>query len=215
MKICKQCGKQYMNIYTLNRKGKNKYTSPTDFCSKSCAVTFVRGSLTKEKIEAEIINFVTSKNKYCLKSEVLQGIHRSSKTLTKFGIDFVKIQSILGFSRSRSIFQERVYSELKKYFTNIICEYSNDKIISPKGYKLYIDFFIPDYCLMIEADGKHHNDAKHPWYSKYNNECDFIKNEYCKRNRITMIRIPYKQIISKKYIKQYLENHLRAFKTTT
>jgi very-short-patch-repair endonuclease len=58
---------------------------------------------------------------------------------------------------------------------------------------LPFDFYLPDYNLLIEYDGILH------FKDKFNNEKEFqrtlendkIKNDYCKRNQIPLLRIPY------------------------
>ena len=83
-------------------------------------------------------------------------------------------------------------------------------MLSPKGYPLRIDFYIPELNLFIEADGTQHCDPSNPWYNEYYVECDNLKTEYC--NKVgTLIRIPY----SKNITTEYVLNHLRAWYTTT
>lgn len=64
------------------------------------------------------------------------------------------------------------------------------------GYKARFDFYLPNYNTIIEYDGKQHfiqgngvfdNEEKFTRTQEH----DFIKNEYCKNNNITLIRIPY------------------------
>ena len=62
---------------------------------------------------------------------------------------------------------------------------------------LPFDFYIQDYNIIIEFDGKQHFDESH-FFShtetstvKYH---DQIKNEYCQRKNISLIRIPYWEI---------------------
>ena len=62
------------------------------------------------------------------------------------------------------------------------------------GRKLYFDFYIQNYNLIIEYDGQHHfrNDS-------FNNNLeevlyrDSIKNNYCKIKNINLLRISYKE----------------------
>ena len=77
--------------------------------------------------------------------------------------------------------------ETQKTFSNLSFE---------NGYKARFDFYLPNYNTIIEYDGKQHfiqgngvfdNEEK---FAK-TQEHDFIKNEYCKNNNITLIRIPY------------------------
>ena len=206
MRICKNCNKQYENYY-LNSNG-CKYTAKTDFCSKSCKTIYQKGSITKEKIEQEIIDYITYKNSYCSLTEILKNIKRSGKTISKFNISIVDIQNQLGFTKPKSVFQEKIYTELKKLFSDIECEKTFDNLLSPKGFNLKLDFYIKNKNLVIEADGNQHTDINNPWYSIYYNNCDKIKNNYCINNSINLVRIPYKKKITTQYILKYLQNFI-------
>ena len=201
MKICKQC------------KGKiNSSNIYHDFvyCSKSCATTAQMGGLTKVMLEEEIVVYVTNKGKYSTLSEILKGIGRSSKTVSKFGISIKDIQAKLGIVKAKSHFESVVYSALTKEFDNVVCEVTSEDLLSPKGYPLRIDFYIPELNLFIEADGAQHTDPNNPWYSEYYAECDSLKSVYC--NKIgTLLRIPY----TKNVTTEYVLKHLRAFMLQT
>lgn len=56
---------------------------------------------------------------------------------------------------------------------------------------LKFDFFIVNYNICIEFDGRQHNDKKSKYYSEQISLNDIIKDEYCKKNNIKIIRIPY------------------------
>jgi hypothetical protein len=75
---------------------------------------------------------------------------------------------------------------------------------------LPFDFYLPDYNICIEYDGEHHFRPMEMWggYDKFiiNQENDNIKNEYCKNNNITLLRIPY--TYSKEDIKNEILNIL-------
>jgi hypothetical protein len=196
MKICKQCKSKInsSNIY-------HNFI----YCSRSCATTAQRGGLTKAMIEEEIVAYVINKGKYSTLSEILKGIGRSNKTVSKFGISIKKIQESLGIVKSKSHFEASIYSVLTKEFDNVICEVTSEDLVSPKGYPLRIDFYIPELNLYIEADGNQHTDPNNPWYNEYFVECDQLKTAYC--NKIgTLIRIPY----TKNATTEYVLKHLRA-----
>lgn len=60
---------------------------------------------------------------------------------------------------------------------------------------LPFDFYLPEYNICIEYDGEQHNrSVKHfggdkAFYTRIKH--DNIKNEYCKNNGISLLRIPY------------------------
>lgn len=60
---------------------------------------------------------------------------------------------------------------------------------------LPFDFYLPDYNMMIEYDGKQHYEPVEYFGGKesfdYTVRHDAIKNEYCKDNNIDILRIPY------------------------
>jgi len=209
MKKCKYCQNEYENIYKKTKNDKvYSYSVETKFCSKSCKTSYQRGSLNKKVIEEEIVNFVMSVNTYCSKQDILDGIKRSSKTIVKYGISIKKIQDLLGLTKPKSIFQEKIYTELKKIYSNIECEKTFSILKSPKGFPLFIDFFIKDFNIIIEADGTQHVDALNPWFSKYNVECDNIKNQYAKSNSINMVRIPYTKKVTENYVRGYFQDFM-------
>lgn len=58
---------------------------------------------------------------------------------------------------------------------------------------LPFDFYLPDYNLLIEFDGKQHYEQGHFTHShlSYTQAHDAIKDTYCKGNNINLLRIPY------------------------
>ena len=197
MKICKQCkGKiNSSNIY-------HNFI----YCSRSCATTAQRGGLTKAMLEEEIVAYVINKGRYSTLSEILKGIGRSSRTLTKFGISIKDLQEKLGISKAKSHFESVIYSVLTKEFDGVICEVTSEDLLSPKGYPLRVDFYIPELNLFIEAYGTQHTDPNNPWYNEYYVECDNLKTAYC--NKIgTLLRIPYTKSVTTEYVLK----HLRAY----
>ena len=81
---------------------------------------------------------------------------------------------------------------------------------------LRFDFYIPQYNLCIEFDGEQHFE-KVNWNGKMTDEeleenlklnklRDQIKNDYCKNNRINLLRIRYDENVEEKLTK-YFQNH--------
>lgn len=60
---------------------------------------------------------------------------------------------------------------------------------------LPFDFYLPQYNIIIEYDGEHHFYPIKMWGGKEKfitiQENDNIKNNYCKSNNITLLRLPY------------------------
>jgi very-short-patch-repair endonuclease len=64
---------------------------------------------------------------------------------------------------------------------------------------LRFDFYIPEYNVCIEFDGKQHFILENTGWNVKNalaktQKNDEIKNNFCKRNDIRLIRIPYTMI---------------------
>ena len=75
---------------------------------------------------------------------------------------------------------------------------------------LPFDFYIPSKNLIIEYDGEHHFRPIEYWGGKekfkITQQNDKIKNEYCKLNNITLLRLPY--TLSETEIKEQIFNIL-------
>lgn len=60
---------------------------------------------------------------------------------------------------------------------------------------LPFDFYLPSYNILIEYDGEHHFQPVKGWGGeekfKLTQKNDEIKNNYCKDNNITLLRLPY------------------------
>lgn len=98
---------------------------------------------------------------------------------------------------------KRSYGEeiISHYLDNVNIPYKQEYIVkdcvNPKtSNPLRFDFYLPNYNIYIEYDGEQHflytgrgwNTKQHYIETVYR---DNIKNQYCKENGITLIRIPY------------------------
>ena len=96
-------------------------------------------------------------------------------------------------------------SKYENYIMEIL-KSAKIKFLKEKTFKdlkngLYrFDFYLPDYNLFIEYDGIQHfepvrfhgdNTEKNERAFKKIQEYDNIKNNYCKENKINLLRIPY------------------------
>lgn len=107
--------------------------------------------------------------------------------------------------------EQKILEFLKKHTIKFKKEKTFDKCRNPKtGRKLRFDFYLPDYNLLIEYDGKQHFFSE----DSFRGPCDFeeivyrdnIKNQFCKNNNIPLLRIPYKKF---KNINNILSNVLQ------
>lgn len=98
--------------------------------------------------------------------------------------------------RKRSIREKLIVNILDKKGIEYMSEKTFDGCQNPDGtMNLYFDFYLPHYNAIIEYDGESHFEPiKFFGGDKrftYIQECDSIKNLYCKDHGIRMIRIPY------------------------
>lgn len=114
--------------------------------------------------------------------------------------------------KSISNYEMKVMDFLKEYEIEYIPQYKFKDCKDKRA--LPFDFYLPNYNICIEVDGEQHfGEFRYSFYkdSKYNYENrvyhDEIKNEYCNKNNIKLIRIPYYLIINNKY-KQLLSKEL-------
>ena len=98
-----------------------------------------------------------------------------------------------------SSYEVKVSNFLKKKKIHYLSQYRfNDcKLIKP----LPFDFYLPDYNICIEVDGEQHFKPKMQTKQEFENTQvrDKIKSDYCKKNGIKLIRIPYWELNNKKY----------------
>lgn len=103
--------------------------------------------------------------------------------------------------------------KLQKILTEIGIKYERQKTFkdlkNPKTNRaLKFDFYLPDYNCCIEYDGKSHYESNGGWNTEENFQKvkyrDSIKNSYCEKNNILLIRIPYFDLdnIDKQYLKE-------------
>lgn len=98
--------------------------------------------------------------------------------------------------RIKSKGEEKVKSFLESFKVKYIREYRFNDCVSK--YRLPFDFYCPYLNLCIEYDGRQHYDKTSLFYSDELVENDNLKNEYCKKNNIKLIRIRHDEDIEEK-----------------
>ena len=90
----------------------------------------------------------------------------------------------------------RIKNYLEKTNINYIREKTFEDCSNNK--KLRFDFYLPEKNIIVEYDGKHHYKPIDWFGGEYTLNkmiiSDNIKNEYCSKNNIRLIRIPYTQL---------------------
>lgn len=98
-----------------------------------------------------------------------------------------------------SSYELKIINFFKKKKIKYIQQYRFDdcKLFKP----LPFDFYLPDYNICIEVDGEQHFSKKMQTEKEFENLKirDNIKDEYCKLNKIKLIRISYWEMNNKKY----------------
>lgn len=94
-------------------------------------------------------------------------------------------------SKSESIGEKKIRHYLEEHKINFITQkwFKDCRDINP----LPFDFYLPDKNTIIEFDGRQHfGETNYFSYSYEKTKAhDEIKNEYCKKNNIKLIRIPF------------------------
>lgn len=109
--------------------------------------------------------------------------------------------------------EEKIELLLKGNNIDYLKEYSFLECKNPKTNRvLRFDFYLPDYNICIEYDGRQHFIEKGSWGELESlqeiQHRDNIKNQYCKDNNIKLIRIPYWDYnkIDKEYLMELIIN---------
>lgn len=199
--ICKYCGKNFSPNYNISSK------KTLHFCSKSCKSKFQKQKyFNKTQLENAIKKIIQKNEKYTTRKEIIQELHISEKTLTKFNISILGLNRELHMKKPQSIFETVVGEYLNDFFPDLQSQITFEDCLSPKGYLLKFDFYSKSHNIVIEADGKQHFDKNHIFSSDYTIQCDQIKEQYCIKNNIKLIRIPYCRNVTKEYVMTYINN---------
>ena len=203
---CKFCGKVFIPNYRISKK------KTLHFCSKSCKAKFQETTVankiwSRKSLENKIKSLIKQELRYLTRKEIEMMLRISSGTISKYKVSIIKINKELGYTKPKSLFEQKVAKQLKTIFPklNIIREKIFKDCLSPKGYPLRFDFYIKDLNILVEADGFQHYNKNNPYYSYYYKQCDCIKDNYALEKGIKLIRIKYKPIVNKKYIKSHFE----------
>lgn len=105
--------------------------------------------------------------------------------------------------------EKNIHRYLKRNRINFIEEYKFEDLMYKNP--LRFDFYLPDYNVCIEYDGEHHFYPIEYFggQERYKRQVrnDRMKNEYCNKNKIGLLRIPYTELGNEgKIIEQFLED---------
>lgn len=181
---------------------------PEDYLSKH--ILSIPEEKRKDFIIGAIKQYILLKQKYIGRKEFVMNNPQTGITdyyLSKYQISIPEINLTYGLYKQASIFEEQITTYLQDENFNFTCQKTFDTCRSNKGELLRFDFYLVDKNVLIEADGTQHTNKKSPWNYPEQMERDEIKNQWCKENNITLIRIPYKRVASKKYLDGYLNKY--------
>lgn len=176
---------------------------------KSSPFKQIEDNVLGERIE----EYIEVSNRYVTQDEISKKFNISIGFLTKSSIDTVLLNAEQGFNVSYSYFEMVVIQVLLELgISEIKREKTFPECRSNKGKLLRFDIFLPAYNTLVEFDGPQHFDIRHPYFSYSLIKNDFIKDQYCKNNNITLIRIPFigRFKTSKVFIKQKLLETLES-----
>ena len=113
-------------------------------------------------------------------------------------INSVRNGRVKSCGKHNSLGEEKIIKILIEHSIKYECQKTFDDLKSLKNRPYRFDFYLLDYNILIEYDGEQHFTYDKNPDSIYNKECfiktqesDKIKNEYCLKNNIPLIRIPY------------------------
>ena len=216
--MCVICGKKFN--YDRYRK---------KCCSDDCLkkyrsiLTTKQHSLDYTKIIGKIENYIIyNYNMYGIVKtlkECLIELHIAPKTYYKYcheyNISYDEILSKNNISKKHSKFQNNITKYIKLIFDNkyqIIEEKMFKDCVNPKtNHCLKFDIFIKELNIVIECDGVQHS-KKNSYFniltlnSGYTPSyiTDKIKEDYCNKRKIKLIRIPYTRTVTKEYVESFL-----------
>lgn len=165
----------------------------------------IRKEISLKTTKEELIKYIEDINtsKGLSKKNVKLTLDKINKLLNKIdkGKSKVLFNNNLQYFTQDTItpsVAEKIISDfLNKYNINFSREVYFKDLVSPKGGYYRYDFYLPDYNLIIEYDGK-------KWHKDKTR--DDIKNKYCLDNNINIVRFSSKHYYQlDKHIKRVLK----------
>lgn len=202
---CKECVKSKVQKRNF-LSGKIKYTLTDNFihtCSLKEGYILCKGKCQRilEYNEENFHTYITKSNSTYLRTtckecilEELKQFYTENKELEKDRVQNYrsKRRKTLNLKSYTSKGEQRISKWLKDNNLPYKKEKGFDNCLSPKGFGLYFDFYLPHNNLVIEYDGEWH-------YKVIINELelekqkvhDQLKTDFCITNNIKLLRIPY------------------------
>lgn len=205
----------YVNSKTKVKVKHNKCghvygVNPSSFLAgRRCPKCFGKFRKTTQQFKDEVYSLVG--NEYTVLSEyksnkkkVIFKHNLCDKTFSMLPTDFIYAghRCKWCFQHGSSHGNYWVAKALDQLHIKYIREYKFDDCKAKR--KLPFDFYLPNMNMCIEYDGKQHYDMASKYYSEEEHEHDLIKDAYCKRKHITLVRLPERKYDSYKEVLDYL-----------
>ena len=185
---CKICGEIFYPTFHNLQKGSGCPKCYNEIRGKSCIIPYDERLKYVKTFNYDII---TPREKY---------VDGSQKILLKCNYGHIYEGTIYDFkngSRCPKCNQSKGEVQIKEYLKNnninFIEQYKFDNCKAQR--KLPFDFYLPDFNILIEYDGRQHFEISEHFGGidafVGTKVRDTIKNIYCKENDIELIRIPY------------------------
>jgi hypothetical protein len=211
----------YELVEYKNNKTKVKIICPIHGIFEQTPLAHTRGQGCKK---CSIVNQRKDEKTFIIQSNILHGVYNYS--LVKYVNAHKKVKIIC---EKHGVFEQSPNRHLRGDGCPICRESKGEKKISKilegnkiifirqKKFddccdkrKLPFDFYLPEYNMCIEYDGRQHFESVVGFggdeeFSKTQKH-DKIKNEYCKENNIKLIRIKYNENINNKLCQIGIEN---------
>lgn len=148
---------------------------------------------TAKMLDDIICSYIAEQNHYVGVVAIMSELGISHDCLrSHYHIDVKRINHELGYINKRqSWFEDEADKMLRAMFgaTHVSREHTFEDCRSLKNWMLRFDFYIADEKLLVEVDGKQHNDNTNCFYREENRQNDAIKDKYASEHGLTLIRI--------------------------
>jgi very-short-patch-repair endonuclease len=195
------------------------YVEPKSFSSgRRCPYCFGTHLKTTEKFKKEVYDLV--KDEYIVISDYINNsskikFQHNSNNCNHYIFEMTPTH-FLGGNRCPCCnlhnSESKAVKEIKEYLENNYINYIQEKTFSTckDKYLLRFDFYLTEYDLLIEYDGKQHFEAG--WYKDENKlsltqKHDKMKNDWCKENNKDLLRLSYDEDYIKNLDKYLNENY--------
>lgn len=206
---------EYFESYLNDlRSGHTKHSLRTSYLLRSKQTVKWNPGEIKEICGQRILCLAEIEPHYYIDAEdkrhkIRRGRFQNLDTLIVFECDFSSARSGSSSGTKQSIGERTIESILIELDIDFDTQHIFYDCRSKNNRVLYFDFYLPDYNCCIEYDGEQHQKG---WKRDLNTlpaiqERDKIKDDYCIKHNIRLIRIPYTELnnLNEEYILNLLE----------